>query len=1136
MKVKKSKHKRSKYSVLSIILIFILILEPCVSAFDNSELDNTAPEASLAVKRKKVVDLNVVTDYTGTKLTALKSQLDSLKQAALDNDVDFKYTLADGSQSVNIGSILKEGDPLGRGLSGNDSRTKESYVVKRVDNTQGYYGYFSAYLDTNNDVWASGSNYCVRTSHRPYPNPAPTQGWINYNTDYEVLPSSYASYAWVPTDQPYIYKAYYKGLGKEFKDVGTAYGTVITLETNGTVCYHGYYGPAPNEYGPSSPWYFGPATLAADIDKIWTVNDSILMLGKDGYLYGCGDARRGLLGRISSANWYDYIVYRFPWYPYKRKLDNLPKIKDVIISSSSGGFQYSTGPTIYAIDYNNNVWAWGLIDAECGLGVYPNEMAIMPGSTPWEPRNDVLTVPTIIPGLSGENIRSIVDGQIGVSFTWDAGYRYPTINSERGLKILKNDGTLWFFKNGVMRRVLVDYAIREYNGHWADYHHDDWVYDYEPMAIDVSKDIVALKDSGYAMNDGKVITIGRSSNYVYNVATVVDGIYKSVNGVWQYVPTPFNWLNPVQGANLDSVDITKLREGSDRIFMWVSDSSGNDYVQGYGKYFGLCNLSRSFANKLGSNKFAITAVAPESTFDYISGYDAQDITLRNFVNSSPVSGKLYGSGQAGRAINDLKDIYGVQSGVIKNNTNATVLVNEEAVGYELNYSDAENDPRLETQWKYTHDNTYYDNGNGKAPFSDIWMDGTLDKFTKVGRYTVCARARDNPKNDSRFDNYKLWSDVSDPAAIYVHRRPVALFSTTVASKVGNAVNLEYIDQSYDPDHNRSRGDKGIAGRSWQYKKSADSLWIDGKPYSLTYNTGIYEIKLQVKDIEGAWSTPYIDRVDTANLMPAIDATPESFDGFDGVDIIITASDNGENDFDYMRYAVTVGINQPEPSDWVKAADGVKTKQITINTEGTHYLHMEAYDTAGQRFYRMRGPYTIKILQASHFYITMMLDVGWRSYYFNLNRGIDDNHDGKADRYPRRTDTDIGTLKMPINFYTLVNHSRTYIKAGYKVKGKIDIAGNPDWAKFHINYVKEGMTCTDIVPLIYTGGSTYIFEWIIPLETDSKTFISFDLASGKGTETYGNERWIDTWDGRNTSRSVFYIKGKATEDLIFIQSQ
>ncbi len=176
------------------------------------------------------------------------------------------------------------------------------------------------------------------------------------------------------------------------------------------------------------------------------------------------------------------------------------------------------------------------------------------------------------------------------------------------------------------------------------------------------------------------------------------------------------------------------------------------------------------------------------------------------------------------------------------------------------------------------------------------------------------------------------------------------------------------------------------------------------------------------------------------------------------------------------------------------------------------------------------------VRAYSFEVTMMLDPGWRTYYFDTYKGIDDNRDGKIDRYPRRNNTDIPAEKMPINYYSLVGHSRRYIKAGYKVKGRIDIQGEQDYAAFSIHYNIKGSTRTDAVKLTRISGNTYTFEWIIPLETDDNTFVSFDLITKKGASVYGSEKWIDSWDSRNTSRQVFYVKGKATDDLNYVQSQ
>ena len=595
---------------------------------------------------------------------------------------------------------------------------------------------------------------------------------------------------------------------------------------------------------------------------------------------------------------------------------------------------------------------------------------------------------------------------------------------------------------------------------------------------------------------------------------------------------------PVKAFSKSKILNTQLREGSERYFIYISDNIEKDtYFKEPSDYLLLDNLDSTILNYLNSNRFNIYVVSPAEARNLKLQYpyvpvNRQQYSLRELIYNSVMDSAF------------CKDENTVKTLIIRKyntftrqgSTTLTLLVNEESVRYNQIYSDFEHDPKYSDKWMYTHDQTYFDNSNGLDGNSGKWITEPVYTFSKVGKYTVVSQFRDNPKQDNRFDSYRLWSNVSAPATIIVHRRPVALFNTQIAGRAGAMVNLTYLDQSYDPDHNLSRTDKGIAARVWQYRKSTSDTWIDGKPASLTYNSGIYQIRLSVKDIEGAWSRPYIDTIDTVNVPPSIAATPTEYNGTGPVNITIKSSDNGENDFAYMRYALSGSTDSPAASQWIKETDGIKERTITLNTDGTYYLHMEAYDKAGQIGKNMAGPYTINNVKAGQFFITMMLDPGWKSYYFDISNGIDDNHDGEIDRYPRKTNTDIGTLKMPINYFNLVGHPKTYIKAGYRVKGKIDIQGDPDYAEFHINYLMSGRTYTDKVPLTKGAGNTYYFEWTIPLETDNKSFISFDLQMKKGSLTYGNEKWDDTWDPRNTSRLVFYVKGKATDDLIYVQSQ
>jgi len=391
--------------------------------------------------------------------------------------------------------------------------------------------------------------------------------------------------------------------------------------------------------------------------------------------------------------------------------------------------------------------------------------------------------------------------------------------------------------------------------------------------------------------------------------------------------------------------------------------------------------------------------------------------------------------------------------------------------------------------------------------------------------------------------------------------PVALF-LALPNSVPIQNSITFSDQSY------SRNLNGvITSRVWTIRKvgatSADTLTFthadlaNNKYYKDFTNLGFgsFIVSLTVTDSYGRVSNPYSQTVNIFdNLDPTVSVSPVSgtFTGVGGATVTVTCNDSAlgntyNRGLKTIEYVWSKNATVPQTTDTVQIinipTEGVYTISFTASQtlEGTWYLYVKDKDYAGNTnsngAYVKFGPYNIETLKAAHFYITMMLDVGWRSYYFDVDNGIDDDHDGEVDRYPRLTSTDIGSLKMPINYFNLVGHTKTYIKAGYKVKGKIDIiGGDPEWAGFDINYIINGQTYTDNVTLTKAAGDTYNFEWIIPLETDTKTFVCFSLVIRKGGITYGNEKWIDNWDARNTSKMVFYVKGKATDDLIYVQSQ
>ncbi|ADL67887.1 PKD domain containing protein [Thermoanaerobacterium thermosaccharolyticum DSM 571] len=188
----------------------------------------------------------------------------------------------------------------------------------------------------------------------------------------------------------------------------------------------------------------------------------------------------------------------------------------------------------------------------------------------------------------------------------------------------------------------------------------------------------------------------------------------------------------------------------------------------------------------------------------------------------------------------------------------------EPIDIKTYYNDPENDPKYQERWMYIHDPNYFENSLGLADFNEKYLNSPVTVFDKVGKYEVQYQARDNPKDDDRFDNYRLWSyKPLSTMYIYVHRRPIAQFAVSMTPSGSNYV-VSIADQSYDLDH-MSLPNKGIQAWEWKWKEVNEATWHDGK-MSGTFPVGnTYLVYLRVQDLEGAWSEPKVQTITTQNI-------------------------------------------------------------------------------------------------------------------------------------------------------------------------------------------------------------------------------------------------------------------------------
>lgn len=202
-----------------------------------------------------------------------------------------------------------------------------------------------------------------------------------------------------------------------------------------------------------------------------------------------------------------------------------------------------------------------------------------------------------------------------------------------------------------------------------------------------------------------------------------------------------------------------------------------------------------------------------------------------------------------------------------------VLLNEE-VEYRTYYTDAENDPEFQRRWLYLHDPYWFKNSLGLADFNGQFLPDQVTRFDKTGKYDVQFQARDNPKPDDRFDEYRLWPNMPlDKLTLYVHRRPLALYSVQVTKRDSTSYNVAVQDQSYDPDHQGEPGN-GLRAWEWRWKEATATTWNAGLPPSVLPAGHTYLFSLRVQDIDGPggvgeWSLPNVRVVSTSplNLPP-----------------------------------------------------------------------------------------------------------------------------------------------------------------------------------------------------------------------------------------------------------------------------
>lgn len=158
----------------------------------------------------------------------------------------------------------------------------------------------------------------------------------------------------------------------------------------------------------------------------------------------------------------------------------------------------------------------------------------------------------------------------------------------------------------------------------------------------------------------------------------------------------------------------------------------------------------------------------------------------------------------------------------------------------------------------------------------------------------------------------------------------------------------------------SRDDKGIAAKRWSWQEKNATLWTTGV-LSATLAVGkVYTLRLEVQDIEGAWSDAKDTDIDCRliNQPPSIDAVPAYRNwGNTNISITVTATDP-DNNYNGTRYIWTATPEYPltPVENWTLTASS--SFSFTLTDNGIKYLHVLAVDNVGVSTYAAFGPYCI----------------------------------------------------------------------------------------------------------------------------------------------------------------------------------
>lgn len=868
------------------------------SGYKISEVDNHAPVVSFIPTTEKKIDVVVVTDYTGEKLTQLGTRLNNYVGESLDNYLNVKLQVA--TDSKYLGRYVPE-DAMG--WSTVPDATTGKYEVARwkiysgdlieySDNTYNvtattiniYQGdtakttngtfparikqvqtrkYMTLILLENGELYVLGTNsLCTR----PYGNTnrfalEPIKVLSNVKTMVSNNKIDNPMLTYVITNSGEVYAS--GELPKFYKNSGTYYITtdpethlnLTNLFSTVTVDNFGYA----RFENPESNKIVGTEIGLSKVNGLANITYGKALAG-------------GFVARDSGGNWWGFGT----------SLNGLGHNTGFVDTkfNAYGSEAASISRNNYHFDEFNNVVK---LDNLSNLDKLIGGIAEVDFNTAYARNGDIYSIKQNPNKFHGEVQLVKPDGAAEIQGL-EAGLTYEIISQFDTLYNiyypfqLKGAGTFTYNKTGsgykppqtlVKRNTTPSQSASDYS---ASPYYNSLLQDY---GIPFSGTTQVVENSGTPYSTPPTSSITQYFEAPLRVASGVINTFEQFAYKLEY--TLVNWTTGSYFYYTDAerpkkiTTYTRTGDYTYKITGYKTEPASTDVV-GW-KFYGV-DMSKlpSTAFRPNSEKYILylgdkdsfqkidpsilayikannIKVKVATDYKYVdrSTNKAIEINLRDMINATP-NGKLYDSNGLETM---LSDITAENKVFIEGQEGLYLVKGEDTATYSTYYNDLENDPKYSQVFNHLQDANYFENSEGQSAYHNIQRTEPVTVFDKVGKYRVFHKGTDQPTPEVAFQSYNRTSDATE-MDVFVHRRPIADFEMKNVYNQTN-INFSVSSTSYDLDH-LSYADKGIKFAEWKWKKANSTAWVDGMP-NLILNYGEQvDVYLKVTDYEGATSS------------------------------------------------------------------------------------------------------------------------------------------------------------------------------------------------------------------------------------------------------------------------------------------